>query len=146
MKKATPRHASDCVAACLASILGLDISEVPDFWNLADNATEAYELERKWLNLRGYHLLFSSCDAISFIQLKKQGFQDGYSWPCRGYWMARMQSMQGQIDHEPGHVVVMRNCVCVFNPGATVKDLYERDDVFIVGHFVLSPLDPSERK
>lgn len=145
MKIARPRHDSDCVAAVLASILETPIEEVPDFWKAANkkDATSQYEATRKWLMTKGYHWYFATHEAVQFAEFQTRKFERGVSWPPRGYWIARITRVEWLIDDMPGHVVVMKNFKCVYNPSGTVKEATE-NDVFLVGYYLLVPLDPAK--
>lgn len=50
-----PRQNGNCLAAALASILEIDIEDVPEFEDMS--YTEWYPRLKKWLELLGFHLL-----------------------------------------------------------------------------------------
>lgn len=143
MKIAKPRHDSDCVAAALATILELPIEEVPDFWPGKKKAATQYEHVRRWLSERGFHYYFSECHARQFAEFQRgRTWGNGVSWPPRGYWIGQINLVDRIIDGEPNHVVVMNGYRCVYNPSGTLKQTKE-NDVFLIGYYLLVPLDPS---
>ena len=59
----------DCDRACLASMLGLPIGDVPHFFdgvNTSEECVAAYKTRKKWLNDRG----------VTYIQVKIVGDED----------------------------------------------------------------------
>jgi hypothetical protein len=148
MKIVEPRYNSDCVAACLASLLELRIEEVPEFWKAATGdkpSTRQYEAIRKWLVTKGYHYYYSEHSPKQFAEFQSGKFERGVSWPPRGYWLARITRVEWLIDDMPGHVVIMKGFKCVYNPSGTIKETKE-NDVFLTGYYLLVPLDPKEVK
>jgi hypothetical protein len=147
VKIAQPRHDSDCVAATLASVLELPIEDVPDFWPKKSGAVRQYENVRRWLAGRGYHWYFSTyggdnCPAlVDFVNEKREV---GSSFPPRGYWFAQISSIDRLRDSDPNHVVVMRDRRLVYNPGGTVKQALADRRWFIIGYYLLVPLDPAQ--
>lgn len=140
---AKPRHDSDCVAASLATILELPIDDVPDFWESAKKGANAqYEHVSKWLSERGFHYYYADCHARQFAEFQGGKWEKGNSWPPKGYWLGRISRVDSIIDNEPGHMVVMKGRRCVYNPSGSIKSTKD-NDVFLIGYYLLVPLDPS---
>jgi hypothetical protein len=142
MKRANPRHDSDCVAAALASILELPIEDVPSFWDERQSVSDQYEKVRRWLSGRGLHYYYGSCHARQFAEFQQRKWERGLSWPPRGYWIGQISRVDWLVDGDPNHVVVMRGHRCVYNPGGPLKGVKE-NDVFLIGYYLLVPLDPA---
>lgn len=147
MKPVAPRHDADCVASCLAAIFDLPIADVPDFWREQGSAVSSYERTRRWCASRGYHLYYSTfrgddCPRLKdFVRSKRD---PGSSFPPRGYWLAQISSVDRLRDRDPNHLVVMRDRRLVFNPGGDVKQAID-GPWFLIGYYLLVPLDPAVR-
>lgn len=67
MKYVYQKRTDDCVSACLASILDLDIDEVPYFYeNRLDG--KMWNRVNEWLDKKNMHLLWKNQDHIDNIQ------------------------------------------------------------------------------
>lgn len=133
------------MAAALAAIFELPIDQVPDFWNHTATSRSQSERVRRWLAGRGYHHYYSDfggsdCPRLkAFVSAKRE---PGCTFPPRGYWIAVISSVDRLRDHDPNHVVVMRDRQPVFNPGGTVKEALD-GPWFLIGYYLLVPLDPA---
>jgi hypothetical protein len=137
------RHKDDCMAVCLASVLEIPVEEIPDFYNENKDSVSWYVAIQKWLRKKGYHLYYTQCSPLQFAEFQKSKSLPDEAWPPRGYWLGRIARVEWIIDHEPYHVVVMKDHRCVYNPGATIKDT-KSNDIFLVGYYLLTPLDPAK--
>lgn len=144
MKIAKPRHENDCVAAVIASLLELPINKIPDFWqhNKSDSAVRQYQAISRWLRGRGWHYYYSDIQPRQMSKFRTEKIGPGCSWPPRGYWIGRVARVEWLRDCEPSHVVVMKDRRCVYNPGAKYSNEVYEDDVWLVGYYLLVPLDP----
>ena len=81
----------NCMSACLAMILGRDLSEVPNFtsMNLAD--WERYKVMQEWLNEEGFQLL-------TFNAWR------GDLWPPKGFHIAGGETSRGFL-----HAVIIKD-------------------------------------
>lgn len=141
MKPVEPRHGSDCVAAALAAILELPISEVPDFWTEGSADTQ-HRRVRAWLAKRGFHWYFSTVEPRQLRAFRTEKVEPGCTWPPRGYWLGQIARVEWLRDREPNHCVVMRDHRCVFNPSGKLSEVLE-PDVWLIGYYLLVPLDPA---
>lgn len=144
MKKVEPRHNHDCAASSLAAILELPIEQMPDFWT-ADSATKFHARIASWLRKQGFHWYYSDIEPRSMSSFREEKTEDGNTWPPRGYWLARISRVEWLRDCGPAHIVVMRDHRCVFNPGGTTSDVLD-PDVWLLGYFLLVPLDPARKE
>lgn len=97
----------DCLAACLASLLELDLGSVPHFAGMG----ERWHLElTAWLGARGW-LLGSAWHTISEDDRTRL---DGYS---QGYWLAGVTSLRTRSDGSNiSHLVVMLDGEIAWDP------------------------------
>lgn len=145
MKKVKGRHEKDCTAACLAALLEIDINDLPDFFNENESAIEFYDSVRKWLARLGWHFYYAQCHARQFAEFQRQRTPPQDSWPPRGYWIGQIARVEWIVENMIYHAVVMNEHRCVFNPNGTIKQTKE-NDVFLVGYYLLTPIDPTKFK
>lgn len=109
----------NCFSACVATVLGLPISEVPYFMGHADwcGAFNA------WLLRRGYYAMFLVVEDVN---------PDTFPWPP-GYYIAGGRSSRG------GHAVVARGAAIVHDPHPWRSGLVGIEDITLI-----VPLDHSQ--
>lgn len=144
MKPVQPRHGSDCVAASLAAILELPIEDVPDFWESSHSLVTWHRQIRDWLAGRGFHWFYSQTEPRQMRAFRTEKIEPGGTWPPRGYWLGQIARVEWLRDGDPNHCVVMKDRRCVFNPNGSLRQVLE-PDVWLVGYYLLVPLDPARR-
>ena len=111
----------NCMSACLAMVLGLEIEQVPNFFDLAGRDSEKWWQEiRMWLRPRGYDFVLISASA---------------SW-ITGIGGALI--VGGQTDRGTSHAVVYLDGKLFHDPHPDGTGLIEPEDVTLI-----YPIDPS---
>lgn len=78
------------MSACLAMMLGMEITDVPNFTSMNLTDQERYDAMQEWLATVGYQIL-------TFDKWK------GSLWPPRGYYIAGGMTSRGFL-----HAVIMK--------------------------------------
>lgn len=115
----------DCFAACVASLLGLPLEEVPNY-----HGDDWWERWQGWFGERGV--------APVFLHV-----EPGWSWP--GYWIGNPRSPLGARHEDRDlvqHAVVMRGRELAHDPHPRLDFLPACDPSTIDEAIVLAPLDP----
>lgn len=141
------RHDCDCTASVLAALFEIPIEEMPDFWKAPDFAKFVGRVSH-WVADRGYHWYYSDfggndCPLLRDFAKEKTP-SPTCTFPPRGYWIAQISSVDRLRDGDPNHVVVMHGRRCVFNPGGSVRQALD-GPWFLIGYYLLVPLDPAAK-
>lgn len=131
-----PEERGDCFTACLASILEVDLADVPvphvdDWWDVAQDAVRQH----------GYRLVYIGGDETTGT-----GAELG-EWLGPVYWIAGVPSLNlgtYQDGRPVGHVVVMRGPELVHDPSLGERYPLGRltDDVPVDAAMLLVQLEP----
>jgi hypothetical protein len=112
----------NCVSACIASLLDLDIADVPYFMGTDDEPDDLWKKRiNRWLAPRGFSFMHLKTDGKRFAQ-----------WPP-GYFILMGRSPRGL------HAVVAKGGKIVHDPHPSRAGLKSID-----GFVVLLPLDPAK--
>lgn len=114
MKFHDQRHDSDCLVACLASILGIEYEEVDTRIGMKDHAPEQWNLMQGFLARRGLVCWgFSLNGEMRPILMMNQRPDVRYHIFPTGHWLASVDSPRHP---DEGHVVVMKGDKIIHDP------------------------------
>lgn len=121
----------NCFAACIASVLELELADVPNF--VAYGADEWWDRLQDFL--RGYGL-----EMYDFLPA-----DEPEGWHPNGYWLAGVDSLNLGIDPETGepyrHCVVMHGGTLAWDPqqmpGKKTYEYVELCNVYVMRPFVV---------
>ncbi len=120
--EAPEEEQGNCMAACLASLFELELSEVPDFAGKIVNG-KWYVILNVWLAKRNLEL--------SFYPAK------GTVPPMQGYYMLAVKSTTLK-NPDDGHMVIAQNGQVVHDPNPNAKAVGEKEDLWL-----FTPIDIS---
>ncbi len=113
----------NCLAACLATIFGLGLEQVPDFTGEIVGGGWFFTLQR-WLKARNLSILMLPSDAMD---------------KPAGYSMAGVDSET--LGPDCGHMVVMKNGQLAHDPNPRAKR--SADDYKVLEYWAFTCVDPS---
>ena len=115
------RQRDDCFAACIATVLGLGLDDLPRIPPVTDDETR-FDRWRNWLNGRGWDLIFAATAVPDEAP--------------RGFWIAGHATDNPDVNH----AVVWEGVEPVWNPSG-VDDPRRLGEVKV--GLVLVPLEPA---
>lgn len=123
--EAPEEEQGNCIAACLASLFEIELSDVPDFAGTITNG-KWYVILSTWLAKRNLEL--------SFYPVKN------VVPPVQGYYMLGCKSTTLK-NPDDGHMVIAQNGQVVHDPNPNAKGVGEKEDICL-----LTPIDMSKCK
>ena len=119
----------DCWRTALASVLEIDVDELPEV-----TREDWWETTQAALHERGWHLLHFPIDAKAIADLDDDEISPGY-------WVAVIRSFTDPENWT--HAVVFRGRELVHDPSTERLAMRDPEDVRVLGCVLLVPLDPA---